>query len=107
MKPKEFEVIVPISKTREFAGNLKIEGAWRKEEGNLLVDIDTVSHSYDTMQWVILPTAIWDSFNDIETFINDASYSHCLICSEWSMDDIDTTTDNNQEHYLQTNNKLS
>lgn len=105
MKPKEFEFETPVMVGNKQQGQYLITGKWWKHNAELEVDIHTVSYKHGHIMWHLIPLSFLMA-KDLLQDIYDIAYGVCLKYSQQD-DPHDTTTDNNQDHYLQTNNKLS
>lgn len=96
---KEFEFTHPLSSTKEWCGEIVIQGRWWMDNGELNVEIDAVRHNanqYDP-KYVYIPQTFWTWLNCDK--IEEIAYQHCLGLKEEQRLGID--------HTIQLNNELS
>lgn len=92
-----FELTTPLSKTKEWAGQIKIVGEYWQENGELNVDIISVYHSSEQVvpmsDWRYIPNTFWTWLDSMDK-IGEIAFEHCKFLMA-------------QDHYCQTQNKLS
>lgn len=109
---KEFEFTTPLSKTSNWAGQIRIKGQYWMDNGSLMCDIEILEHTiYQTphlSDWRYIPNTFWTWLENGSDRIGEIAYEHCKVLIE--ADATDITTDLQQDAHitdLKTQNKLS
>jgi hypothetical protein len=84
--------------------SIRISGIWQKVNGEIEVMHDTVEASFGGKIWSNIPYSVIEWLNGYDK-IEELAYNY-VVNSCVNADQPDTTTDLQQDHYLQLNNKL-